>query len=113
MEVRTRTNGGYDGSPDILTSTESQEIIPQPITTIVNGIEITKSPYNRSIYDAITLMEEFHFYNTEAVHIKINGENIIYLEAGDNLLIDKNSPAIFSFIIIDAGIHFSWIGNYV
>ena len=111
-----RATGGYDGSNNVLTSVGGDELVPQPIVvTRDGGIITTKSPYLNSAtaYNPNkTYFEQFFFYNDGAVHVKINGERVVYLRAGQNFECEIGDPSIFSFIVIDAGITFTWTGVY-
>jgi|GEM_PF-1370041 len=107
-----KLTGGYDGSPSILTSTASLEIIPQPISVVGTAVPTFKSPYLNSIHVNKTCFYEFSFYNTQACHVKINGENLVYLAAGENWAIDETNTMIWSFIIIDSGINYTWVCSY-
>jgi hypothetical protein len=112
--MATRFTGGYDGSTDIITSVANTEVIPQPIKSLSNttispyiNAENTWAPSNR------TYFESFYFYNDGAIHVQVNGERIIYLRTGQNFEVDKGDPAIFSFIILDNAVNYSWTGIYV
>jgi hypothetical protein len=106
-----KLTGGYDGSPSIQTSTANLEIIPQPIS-IPGLIPSYKSPYANSHNVNRTCFYEFSFYNTQACHVKVNGENVIYLAAGENWAIDSTNTMIWSFIVIDSGINYTWVCSY-
>ena len=85
----------YKGSSDKLTSTELVDILA----------EATIKPFY-----------VFSFINTEAWHVKINGSDPIFLDAGQGFdlesrpAISEQIPPINSFMIVESGISYQWIG---
>lgn len=87
---------GYAGSPVNSISASNQEIITNP----TNWSKF-------SFY-------KFSFYNIEACSVKINNSNPISLMAGQGFTCDPNDmdSRIYSFIIIESGIHYNFLGAY-
>lgn len=84
-----RIGAGYIGSSSILTSTENLEVIP--------------AKYN---------FYKFQFMNDQECQVKVNKDNPIVLRAGQGFQMDQIDSPIHSFIIVDAGITYNWIGAY-
>ena len=110
----TKLTGGYNGSNNVLTSTVNQQLVPQPIeSTDIYGSPIFTSPYaSRSLHGNRVYFSEFYFYNLTDCHVKINGSDSIYLKSNQNFEIDESNPAVWSFIVVDADVQFSWLGVY-
>lgn len=83
------SSSGYIGSPSIETSTANQEIIPQ----------------NYSFH-------KFSFINYQTCTVKINDSLPIYLAEGQGFGCDVNDTRIKSFVIIESGIQYNWVGAY-
>ena len=90
------------GSKDLTISTAMQEIIPE-------------APENWTVS---VVLRDMSFYNSEACHIILNGksdidgeDNIIYLRAGQGLNIDEKDIDIHSFVIVESGIPFNFVGK--
>lgn len=88
---------GYLGSSEILTSTANQDITP----TAPENWSSNKYKFYK-----------FSFINKQACKIKINGGYPIHLEANQGFESAKEDKAIESFVIVDAGIQYSFIGAY-
>lgn len=86
---------GYAGSNGILTSTANTEIV-NPENLGLNKLSFKK----------------FSFLNKNNCTVKINGSDPIFLEAGQGFASDESDPPIKSFIIIEEGIQYNWIGSY-
>lgn len=92
-----RIGSGYKGTPSIQTSTANQEIIP-PTPAGWSGVKL-------SFY-------KFSFQNKANCTVKINGGDPIYLEADDGFEVNLEDAPITSFVIVEAGIQFKFIGAY-
>ncbi|MEK4025531.1 hypothetical protein [Sporosarcina sp. FSL W7-1283] len=88
---------GYLGSSKILTSAANQEIVPE---TPENWTSDRYSIYKLS------------FINKNNCSVKINGGSSIYLEANQGFESSKEDKAINSFVIVEEGIQYSFIGAY-
>lgn len=91
------------GSKVLTKSSENEEIVPN-------------KPNNWSV-DLKFL--EFSFMNSQDCHIILNGnsrlgneENKIFLRANQGLNIDKDDVDVESFVIIESGIDYNWVGKY-
>lgn len=85
---------GYKGSPELMVSTENQDIFP----ALPSGWKI---PYK---------FLEFTFVNDEACVVEINGEPI-YLRAEQGFEATPGRP-ITSFVVKTPDVHFNWIAVY-
>jgi hypothetical protein len=94
--VGFRLGSNYLGSSDIQLSSANQEIIPLPPAGWTGKYNFYK----------------FSFFNEQSVKVKVNGGNPIYLQANQGFNIDQVDAPIYSFVIVDAGITFNWIGAY-
>lgn len=90
------------GSKDLTVSTAMHEIVPQ-------------AP---SSWTVPVVFKNLSFYNTEECHVILNGksdidegDNIIYLRAGQGLDIDEKDIDIYSFIIVESGVSFNFVGK--
>ncbi|PGZ96931.1 hypothetical protein COE51_16300 [Bacillus pseudomycoides] len=86
----------YIGSPDLLTSTANQEVIPPPPSNWTSGYRF---------YD-------FDFNNLQDCHVKINGSLPIFIHAGNGISVGVSGAPISSLIIVESGIQFTWIASY-
>jgi len=86
----------YFGSNDLLVSTANKELIQQ---------HAPRAGYEIRAY-------KFSFMNNENCHVKINGSGQILLQAGQGFNIDKDDEKILSFVIVEAGITYNYIGLY-
>jgi hypothetical protein len=92
-----RIGQGYIGTDSLKTSTANQECIP---SVPVNWT----GRYN---------LYKFSFDNADqSCSVKINGGSPIYLKAGQGFEIQKEDAPIWSFVIVEAGISYNWIGAY-
>jgi hypothetical protein len=97
MLMGFRIGVGYLGSPSLETSTANKEVIP-------NSPVGWTGRYN---------LYKFSFDNAEqACSVKINGGSPIYLKAGQGFEIQKEDAPIWSFVIVEAGVSYNWIGAY-
>lgn len=94
--MSSRIGSGYIGSSDLITSTVNLEIIPSPPVGWSVGYSLYK----------------FALSNTEQCHVKINGGNPILLAALQGFSMDSIDAPISSFVIVESGITFNWIGAY-
>lgn len=93
----TRVGTGYVGSPNLQTSTSNQEIVPSS----PSGWTI---PYK---------LYKFSFSNTnQDCHVKINGGDQIFITSGQGFEMDENDAPITSFIIVESGITFNFLGAF-
>ena len=83
----------YLGSSAIMTSTSNQEIVQTQLV----------APY--------TSLGKFTFINDAVCHVLINGSTSIYLRANQGFYSEQSDYHISSFIVIDSGITFTWIGE--
>ena len=83
----------YLGSSAIMTSTTNQEIVQTQLV----------APY--------TSLGKFTFINDGVCHVLVNNSLPILLRANQGFYSEQSDYRISSFIIIDAGITFSWIGE--
>jgi hypothetical protein len=83
---------GYNGLGG--TSTANQELITTP-----------SGWTNIAFY-------KFSFYNDQACNVKINGSGSIPLRAGQGFESGIEDAKIKSFVIVESGISFNWIGAY-
>lgn len=88
---------GYVGSPDLLTSVAYVEVLPNAPTGWTKGYSFYK----------------FSFSNDQSCHVQINGNTgQIYLRAGQGFNVDQNDKAVTSFMVVESGITFNWIGAF-
>lgn len=97
MPLDGTSRNGYLGSPNVITSTANEELVP------ASPAGWTNSKYT---------FYEFDFYNTQACHVQINGGSAIYLAAGQNFHSTVWDKPINSFIVVDASITCNWMGKY-
>ena len=90
------------GSKDLVQSTAMQEVVPDMPTGWTTPI----------------VFQNFSFFNSEGCHIILNGksgldgdDNIIYLRANQGLNIDEEDIDVSSFVIVEAGIPFNFVGK--
>ncbi len=58
-------------------------------------------------------LKSFAFLNEQECNVSINGSDTIYLEANQGLTVEiEKFDLIESFVIVDAGVDFQWIGIY-
>jgi len=88
---------GYFGSTEIELSTANQEVIPAMVATVYVSAENGRCVFT-----------DFSFVNTEVCHVKINDSLPIFLDAGQGF---DSGSYINSFIIVEDGIHYNWIGK--
>ncbi|GLO66149.1 hypothetical protein [Oceanobacillus kimchii] len=84
----TQIGGKFIGSPSLLLSEENQQVVPEK-----------------------TVFYKFSFLNDEDVHVKINNSHPIFIRAGQGFSMNEVDAYINSFVIVDAGISFNWIGG--
>jgi len=86
------------GSSQILTSTSNMEILPE---------KPQGQTYNYEFY-------VLSFMNDQACTVKINGSEPIYLRAGQGFNFESknyyDNVSITSFVIVEVGINFNWVG---
>lgn len=87
---------GYLGSPKLETSTVNQEIVPSP----------------PSHWTSLYKLYKFSFNNKQATKVIINKETTVYLEAGQGFEMDLGDAPIYSFVIVDSGVPYTFIGAY-
>lgn len=91
------------GSRELSTSTAMQEVVPN-------------KPDNWSV--AMRFIE-FSFVNSQDCHVILNGkskldgeDNKIFLRANQGLNISEKDVNVDSFIIVEDGIEYNWVGKY-
>jgi hypothetical protein len=90
---------GYFGSSALTTSTANQEIIQQNKPT----------GYMPALLSAYKLS----FMNSQDCHVIINSSvNQIYLPANKGFNSDAIDKEIYTFVIVEAGISYCYIGGY-
>lgn len=92
-----RIGHGYMGSSNLQTSTANQELVPSAPEGWINS----------KLY-----FYKFSFDNGSDCHVKINGGSPIYLKAGQGFEMNEIDAQIYSFVIVESGIQFNWIGTY-
>ena len=93
-----RIGSGYLGSSSLETSVANAEIIPTPPSSL-------KWTIGYKLY-------KFSFINTQACTVKINNDNIIYLQANQGLNIDQNDKEITNFCICEDNVNYTWVGAF-
>jgi len=94
-----RIGSGYFGSSSVQTSTELVEIIQQhkPSSWITSKLQVYK----------------FSFMNNEDCHIEINeSSSQIFLPAGTGFEMSEVDKELWSFVIVEAGVTYTYIGGY-
>lgn len=90
-----RIGSGYNGSPALeITTTENQEIIPSSPPEWTVGYKFYK----------------FSFMNDQDCTVRINGDEPIFLRAYQGFNCNQHDEGISSFVIVESGINFNWIG---
>lgn len=87
---------GYLGSPQIMTSKVNQEVIDSKPVSWTHGYKLYK----------------FSFDNTQNCTVIINKKAIVFLKAGQGFEMNVGDEPIHSFIVMESGIEFTWIGGY-
>lgn len=88
---------GYIGSDKLeTTSTPNTEVIPEPPSNWTNGYSLYK----------------FAFLNNQDCTIKINGGDPIFLRANQGFNMDRIDQPIKSFVVVEEGITYNWIGAW-
>lgn len=89
-------SSGYLGSSEIQTSKANHEIIPN-------------SPSNWTVGYSL---KKFSFDNSDECTVIINKDARIFLKAGQGFEIGYQDTPIHSFVIVESGVKFNWIGGY-
>ena len=84
----------YLGSNNIETSVANQEIIPE-------------SPSDWTVKYSLYKLSLINYQDTNII---INGKTSIYLKAEQGFESEITDPRIYSFVIVDAGVDYQWIG---
>jgi hypothetical protein len=92
-----RIGNGYIGTDSLKTSTANLQIIPNPPSNFSLGTK-----YN---------LYKFAFMNDQDCTVIVNGGNTLFLRAGQGFEINESDLPINSFVIIEAGITYNWIGG--
>lgn len=87
---------GYLASPEIQTSTENHEIVPEKPSGWTSGYRIKK----------------LSFSNVEECTLLINNETEVKIPPGRGFEMGYNDPVITSFIIKESGIQFNYIATF-
>lgn len=93
-----RLGNGYIGSDSVKTSTSNQEVIPSPHAQLN-----WTTKYN---------LYKFSFMNLQPCTVEINGGNPIYLEAEMGFEMNHIDTPVYSFVIVESGISYYWLGAY-
>lgn len=80
---------GFSGSPQVETSIGDDELVQ------------TGFVYHK-----------FSFLNLQDCQIKVNGSDEIFLNAGQGFATDEQDVSVKSFVIVQPGIKFNWVGSY-
>ena len=83
------------GSATLLTSVANEEIIPDP-------------PLN---WDIGYSFYKFEMLNDMACTIKANGSDPVYIRSGQGFKTVEGDAPIKSFVIVEDGVTFNWIGH--
>lgn len=88
---------GYIGSPQLeITDSPNYEVIPDSPPSWTNGYSFYK----------------FAFLNDSDCTVKINGGAPIFLRANQGFSSDYYDQPISSFVIVEEGIQFNWVGAW-
>lgn len=90
-------SNGFLGSNEIKTSITNQEVVPA-----------SPEGWTRDRY----LLYKLSFINYDPCRISINGGNPIHLNSEQGFESSIEDAKIDSFVIVDSGVRFSWIGSY-
>lgn len=89
--------GGYLSSDGFVVSAANQQIFPP-----------TPSDWTADTY----VFKKLSFYNTQKCTVIINEQHTIVLEAGVGFEVSRDDIPVESFVIVEAGIDYVWIGAY-
>lgn len=87
---------GYLASPKLETSTANQEIIESPPVHWTQGYKLYK----------------FSFMNRQDATVIINEKTTAFLEARQGFNMEQGDEPIFSFVIVESGINYNFVGAY-
>lgn len=87
---------GYLGSSNIQSSVAGREIIPASPSNWTGGYRVRK----------------LSFDNEQNCTIILNGTTTIFLKAGLGFEMDYEDASITSFVIVESGINYTWIGAF-
>ena len=87
---------GFKGTSKIETSTANQELIPE-------------KPYGWTIGYKF---KSFSFFNDQECHIIVNNGEPLFLRAGMGFNSTTDNQSITSFVIVEEGISYNWIGAF-
>ena len=85
----------YVGSNKMMTSKAYQEVVPEKPENWTHGYAF----------------KSFSFINRDACTVQINGGEPIFLDIEQGFEAHREKP-ITSFVIVESGIEFQWIGRY-
>jgi hypothetical protein len=95
-----RIGNDYIGSSDLL-------------TTQIGNFEVIPSPPSELNWTQGYKLYKFSFSNpNQSCHVKINGGNPIFLSVSQGFEMDESDDPIESFIIVEQGITYNFIGCY-
>lgn len=86
----------YKGSDSLKTSTSNEQVILNKPSNWTYGYHF----------------KTFEFINVQSCTVIINETDTIYLNAGQGFRIDKSDDPIHSFVIVEDGITYNWVGSY-
>lgn len=72
-------------------------------------IEVSNS--NEEVIPKNTIFYKFSFLNEEDCTVKINGSDPIFLRAGIGFSTNQVDSEINSFVVVESGIEYFWIGG--
>jgi len=88
---------GWKGSQSITTSTANKELVPDSPPEWIN----VKFGFYK-----------FEFRNLQSCTIKVNDSSPIFLNAEQGFTSDSKDALITSFIVVESGVQYQWIGAY-
>lgn len=92
-----RVGNGYIGSSQLETTTSTDfEILPEKPDNWTHGYSFYK----------------FSFMNNQSCTVKINNSSEIFLRANQGFVCDYYDKPISSFVILEDGIEYNWIGAW-
>ncbi len=91
-----RIGSGFKGTSQIETSIANQELIS------------TLKPDGWTLFQ----MYSMTFKNYTPCTVKINGGDPIFLDKGDGFVTSHVDTPIYSFVIVEAGVQYTFVGGY-
>lgn len=97
MKYLAIQGSGYLGSSALQISTANQELVPSPPASWTTNYKLYKFSFDNE--------------NQECT-IRINSQTTLFLKAGQGFEMERGDAPIFSFVVIEAGIDFTFIGAF-